>query len=95
MNKKSLLIAPVLMMMSACALAATLTNDTHFGTLYEMVKGWTSGYLGATIAMAFLVVGLGFGVIAGRIIAAVSCIAACVALVVGPTVIEGIFSFVI
>ena len=74
---------------SGNALAAP-TGD-EFNDLYDLVKQWSTGSLGKTIAVTFLLVGLGVGIIRGSIIAAVGSIAAGVSLVMLPTIIEGLF----
>lgn len=71
------------------------TDGTEFQDLYTMVKGWTNGYLGRSIALVFLLIGLGVGVIRGSIISAVGCIAAAMCLLIAPSVIESIISAVI
>ena len=71
------------------------TDGTEFQDLYTMVKGWTNGYLGRSIALVFLLIGLGVGVVRGSIISAVGCIAAAMCLLIAPSVIESIISAVI
>ncbi len=68
------------------------TDGTEFQDLYTMVKGWTNGYLGRSIALVFLLIGLGVGVVRGSIISAVGCIAAAMCLLIAPSVIESIIS---
>ncbi len=75
--------------LSGSALAAP-TGD-EFNDLYDLVKQWSTGSLGKTIAVTFLLVGLGVGIIRGSIMAAVGSIAAGVSLVMLPTIIEGLF----
>lgn len=64
----------------------------EFVSLYTLLKTWCQGGLGKSIAIAFLIVGLGLGCIRGSIIAAVACLAAAVSLLVGPTIIDQLFS---
>ena len=53
------------------------------------------GTLGKSIALMFLLVGLGVGVIRGSIMGAVGCVAASMALFIGPQIIEQIFTALI
>jgi conjugal transfer pilus assembly protein TraA len=71
------------------------TEDTEFSVLYERLSNWSQGYLGRSIALMFLLVGLGVGVIRNSIIGAVVCIAAAMALFVGPVIIGEIVTGVI
>lgn len=68
------------------------TTGAEFQGLYEMVRDWSTGYLGKTIAIAFLLVGLGLGIIRGSIMAAVSSIAAGVALIMLPVIVDAMFA---
>ncbi len=62
-------------------------SDNEFEVLYERLTNWSQGYLGRSIALMFLLVGLGVGVIRGSILGAVVCVAAAMALFIGPQVI--------
>lgn len=66
-------------------------NGAEFQDLYTMVHDWSTGYLGKTIAVTFLLVGLGMGVVRGSVIAAVAAIAASVALVMLPKIVDVLF----
>lgn len=81
-----------------CALVWCLSTQTawaatgeEFKDLYDLIHGWASGYLGQAIALAFLLVGLGMGLIRGSVVAAVTCIGASVSLVMLPTIVETMF----
>ena len=50
------------------------------------------GTLGKSISLAFLVIGLSLGIIRGSIVAAVTCIAASLSLMIAPTILEAIFT---
>ena len=63
--------------------------------LYDIVYNWSTGYLGRSIALIFLLIGLGVGVIRGSIMGAGGCVAAAICLVVAPEVVEGILTAVI
>ena len=78
------------------AWAGTSTGgQEHFADLYAMLKAWSTGTLGKSIALMFLLVGLGVGVIRGSIMGAVGCVAASMALFIGPQIIEQIFTALI
>lgn len=81
------LLAAVLMSEPAWAAAGD-----EFQDLYLMVRGWCVGSLGKTIAMAFLLVGMGTGVVRGSVLAAVSCISAGVALLMLPSIVDTMFA---
>lgn len=68
---------------------AAQAND--FEPLWTMLSDWCSGTLGKVISISFLLVGLGVGVIRGSIIGAISCLAASVALLMAPTIINSLF----
>lgn len=72
------------------ALAAT--QGAEFNGVYDLVKAWSVGGLGKVISLAFLLVGLAIGVLRGSVLAAVSTIAAAVALLLGPSIIDALFT---
>ena len=91
--KKSLPLLLVLGLVSSAVFAAN--TGTEFSQLYDMVYKWATGYLGRAIALIFLLVGLGIGIIRGSIMGAVGCVAAAICLVVAPSVVEGILTALI
>ena len=93
MVKKSLLIGLGALLASGAAMAGT--TGTEFQELYTMVQGWATGYLGRAIALVFLLIGLGIGVLRGSILGAVSCIAAAMCFLIAPSVVEAILTAVI
>lgn len=74
------------------AYAATEIGSTAFQSLYEMLEAWSTGYLGKSIALTFLLVGLAVGVIRGSIMGAIACIACAMALLVGPDIVSAILT---
>ncbi|MFQ9937575.1 MAG: TraA family conjugative transfer protein [Parasutterella excrementihominis] len=76
-------------------LGRTSTGGQEHLDLYAMLKAWSTGTLGKSIALMFLLVGLGVGVIRGSIMGAVGCVAASMALFIGPQIIEQIFTALI
>lgn len=75
----------------ALSTSAMAADGAEFQPLFDMISEWTTGYLGKTIALAFLLVGLAIGVIRGSIIAVVAAIASAAALALLPAVITAIF----
>lgn len=91
------LLAITLAVMSVVVpdVAFAANGDTDFQDLYTMLQNWSQGTLGRSIALMFLLVGLGVGVIRGSIMGAVGCIAAAMALFIGPQIIDNIFTALI
>lgn len=69
-----------------------LAGGAEFQSLYDLIHGWATGYLGKSLALAFLIVGLGVGVIRGSVMACVSCIAAAVCLLMVPGIVDTMFA---
>lgn len=92
----ALLSVSVFVLSAVCpdaAWAGTATGgQEHFADLYSMLKAWSTGTLGKSIALMFLLVGF---VIRGSIMGAVGCVAAAMALFIGPQIIEQIFTALI
>lgn len=78
------------MFASASAFAASEIGTTAFQSLFEMLEAWATGYLGKSIALTFLLVGLCVGVLRGSIMGAIACIACAMALLVGPDIVVAI-----
>lgn len=91
--KTNLSLLLVLGLLSASAFAGT--TGTEFQELYDLVHDWATGYLGRAIALIFLLVGLGMGIVRGSIMGAVGCLAAAMCLLIAPSVVEGILTAVI
>ena len=91
----ALLSVSVFVLSAVCPDAAWAGTSTggqeHFADLYAMLKAWSTGTLGKSIALMFLLV----GVIRGSIMGAVGCVAASMALFIGPQIIEQIFTALI
>ncbi len=75
---------------TTCVWAAGHADD--FDQLYTQLLAWTTGTLGKSIALIFLLIGLGIGAVRGSILGAVTCLAAALALVVAPDIVEAIFT---
>lgn len=79
----------------SCSAAFAGTTGTEFQDLYDLVHDWATGYLGRAIALIFLLIGLGVGIVRGSIMGAVGCIAAAMCLLIAPSVVEGILTALI
>ena len=89
----------VFVLLAVLVLFALLTNPafaadsgTEFSELWTLLSGWCSGFLGKSLAIAFLLVGLSMGVVRGSIIAAAACIGAAVCLLLAPGIIDNMFA---
>jgi conjugal transfer pilus assembly protein TraA len=85
------------LMVSAGVLAATApafagTSGTEFGGLYNLVKGWSEGYLGRTLAIAAFLVGAIVGFAKSTAMPALVGIIFAVMFAIGPGIIDGIAS---
>ncbi len=76
-------------LLSSAAFAAGHADD--FSMLYTQLTDWTTGSLGKSISLIFLLIGLGIGCLRGSIIGAISCLAAALSLVIAPDIIAAIF----
>lgn len=72
------------------ALAAE--TGSEFSELWTLLSGWCSGFLGKSLAIAFLLVGLAMGVVRGSIVAAAACVGAAVCLLMAPGIIDSMFA---
>lgn len=88
------------LMVSAGVMAATApafagTSGTEFGGLYNLVKGWSEGYLGRTLAIAAFLVGAIVGFAKSTAMPALVGIIFAVMFAIGPGIIDGIASALI
>ena len=72
------------------ALAAE--TGSEYSELWTLLSGWCSGFLGKSLAIAFLLVGLAMGVVRGSIVAAAACVGAAVCLLMAPGIIDSMFA---
>ena len=75
---------------AAFAGASGATGGSEFEGIWDLIQGWSQGYLGRILALGALVVGIAFGLVRQSVIAAVVGIAMAIVLQYGPDVIEGI-----
>lgn len=77
-------------MLNSVAMAAD-THGSYFDSLHSQLIGWIEGSLGKSIALIFLLIGLGVGAMRGSILGAVTCIAAALSLAIAPGIVDSIF----
>lgn len=68
------------------------TSGTEFQGLYNLVKGWSEGYLGRTLAIAAFLVGAIIGFAKSTAMPALVGIIFAVLFAIGPGIIDGIAS---
>lgn len=92
-TKRGLLAAGTAALVVAAASASHAgTSGAEFQVVYDTITDWVNGYLGRSIAIAFLIVGLFLG-IARQSIFALAVAGACgFGLLIAPTVLDNILS---
>lgn len=88
--KKNLIFGALLAASAALVIAGD--GGQEFEAVYEMIEGWATGTLGKIIALAALIVGIGFGLVCQSVIAAVIGISMALVLNFGPSVISNILT---
>lgn len=86
-------IATTSLVLAAPALAGT--QGTEFQGLYNLVKNWSEGYLGRTLAIAAFLVGAIVGFAKSTAMPALVGIIFAVLFAIGPGIIDGIASALI
>ncbi len=86
-------IAASSLVLAAPAFAGT--TGAEFQSLYDLVKGWSEGYLGRTLAIAAFLVGAIVGFAKSTAMPALIGIVFAVLFAIGPTIIDGIATAVI
>lgn len=88
-----------MMLAALCALLATPafagTTGTEFGALYNLVTGWSQGYLGRTLSIAAFLVGAIVGFAKSTAMPALIGIIFAILFSIGPGIINGIASAVV
>lgn len=87
---RNLLLTAGVMAASVPAFAGT--TGTEFGPLYNLVKGWSEGFLGRTLAIAAFLVGAIVGFAKSTAMPALIGIVFAVLFAIGPGIIDGIAS---
>ena len=92
----------MLMMLTALVLCMVLTSLTQAATtgtewqdMADMVIGWIEGYLGIFLAIASFSIGMVLGISKGTAMPALVGVAVAIGCVMGPGIIQGMFTAVI
>lgn len=91
-NFKTRSIVAAALLLTAGATAIAGTTGAEFGNLYNLLLGWTEGFLGKALAFAAFLFGAGFGVAKQTIVPAVMGIVFALVFAVGPGVIQGMMT---
>ncbi|MCW7552700.1 hypothetical protein NX722_08585 [Endozoicomonas gorgoniicola] len=67
------------------------TGSTDFAEIYARLVGWIKGDLGRTLSIAFVLIGLAYGMARNSLIGFATGVGAAVGLQVTPTIINSIF----
>lgn len=79
--------AVVIGMVAASAYAGT--TGTEFQAFFELIEGWTTGYLGKGLALSAFLLGAALGMVKGTMLPALVGIGFAIMFTVGPGVITG------
>ncbi len=93
-NKKQVIVLAAAAGAVSIAMATTST-DTDFQAIVTLLKNWSTGTLGKTVALGMFVVGLAAGIMRQSIMAAVAGVGGAMAMSYGPGIIENIFGALI
>lgn len=85
-------VMAVALMMVAAGSAVAGTDGAEFTNLYNMLLGWTEGFLGRSLAFAAFLFGAGYGVAKQTIVPAILGIVFALVFAVGPGVINGMLT---
>lgn len=91
--KQKMMFALASLFATSVALAGT--TGSEFGGLYNLVKGWSEGFLGRTLAIAAFLVGAIVGFAKSTAMPALVGIIFAVLFAIGPGIIDGIASALI
>jgi conjugal transfer pilus assembly protein TraA len=92
-SKVTVLLAMVAVMSANMAHAGT--TGVEFQGFFDLISGWTSGYLGKGIALAALLLGAAGGLVKGTMMPALVGVGFALLFTVGPGVITGMMTAVI
>jgi conjugal transfer pilus assembly protein TraA len=92
--RKSTALFALLVVLVVAGSAYAGTTGTEFQGVYDLIKGWATGYLGRIIALGTFLVGLGVTIVRLSLLPVVAGLAVAITVAFGPTVIEGIASAV-
>lgn len=88
-SKKSLAVV-AMSLVAASAYAGT--TGVEFKAFFDLIDGWTTGYLGKGIALAAFLFGAAMGLVKGTMLPALVGIGFAIMFSVGPGVINGMMS---
>ena len=77
-------------MVAASAYAGT--TGTEFKAFFDLIEGWTTGYLGKGLALAAFLLGAALGMVKGTMLPAMVGIGFAIMFTVGPGVITGMLA---
>jgi conjugal transfer pilus assembly protein TraA len=77
-------------LVAAAAFAGT--TGTEFKAFFDLIEGWTTGYLGKGLALAAFLLGAALGMVKGTMLPALVGIGFAIMFTVGPGVITGMLS---
>ena len=90
MSRKASLVSVLLVASAGVAIAGT--TGAEFGNLYNILLGWTTGFLGKAMAFAAFLFGAGYGVASQTIVPAILGIVFALVFAIGPGVIQGMMT---
>ena len=82
----------VLAMSMVAASAYAGTTGTEFKAFFDLIDGWTTGYLGKGIALSAFLFGAAMGLVKGTMLPALVGVGFAIMFSVGPGVINGMMS---
>jgi conjugal transfer pilus assembly protein TraA len=68
------------------------TTGTEFQAFFELIQGWTTGYLGKGLALSAFLLGAALGMVKGTMLPALVGIGFAIMFTVGPGVITGMLA---
>jgi conjugal transfer pilus assembly protein TraA len=68
------------------------TTGTEFKAFYDLIDGWTTGYLGKGLALSAFLLGAALGMVKGTMLPALVGVGFAIMFTVGPSVITGMLS---
>lgn len=92
--KKCLPLAMAIILVFAGRAMSGMDGD-EFQNIYDLIQGWTTGYLGKTIAVGMFLTGIGMGIARQSIISIVTGIASGMAVAYTPDIVDSIVTAMI
>ena len=95
MKHDKYLCCALALLLAAPSLVMAGTSGTEFQTLYDLLFGWATGYLGKAIALAAFIIGMGMGIARSSPIPALGGVVFALFVAYIPSVIGGIVTGVL